>query len=94
MPNRNRVLHSVPGRKHWPGVYSIALAGAGVQRGAVVGASDRLGGEPAGDRYGPWDVAATMFSALGIPPGDHYSDALGRPFPVSQGRPIEAAYEG
>ena len=30
---------ATPGRKHWASVYSIALAGAGVQRGAIVGAS-------------------------------------------------------
>ena len=83
---------STPGRKHWPLVYSIVLAGAGVQRGAVVGASDRLGAEPASDRFGPWDVAATMFNALGIDPGQHYTDALDRPFAVSLGHPIVAAY--
>jgi uncharacterized protein (DUF1501 family) len=81
-----------PGRKHWASVYSIALAGAGVQRGAVVGASDRLGGEPASERYGPWDVAATMFHALGIDPGGHYTDSLGRPYAIATGRPMEAVY--
>ncbi len=81
-----------PGRKHWAAVYSIALAGAGVQRGAVVGASDRLGAEPATDRYGPWDVAATMFHAIGIDPHGHYTDSLGRPYAIASGRPIEALY--
>jgi len=83
---------ATPGRKHWPTVYSIALAGAGVQRGAVVGASDRLGGEAITERYGPWDVAATIFHALGIDPAGHYTDPLGRPFPIATGRPIEALY--
>ena len=73
-------------------MYSIALAGAGVQRGAVVGASDRLGGEAITERYGPWDVAATIFHALGIDPAGHYTDPLGRPFPIATGRPIEALY--
>ena len=83
---------ATPGRKHWPTVYSIVAAGAGVQRGAVVGASDRLGAEPISDRYGPWDVAATMFHALGIDPAQHYTDPLGRPFPIATGRPIAALY--
>jgi uncharacterized protein (DUF1501 family) len=83
-----------PGRKHWPTVYSIVLAGAGVMRGAVVGASDRMGAEPASERYGPWDVAATIFSALGIDPHSHYTDALNRPFAITSGRPIEALYRG
>lgn len=83
-----------PGRKHWAAVYSIALAGAGVKRGAVVGASDRLGGEPVSERYAPWDIAATMFHALGIDPHGHYTDTLSRPFPIAAGRPIEAVYAG
>jgi len=83
---------SSPGRKHWASVYSIVAAGAGVRPGNVVGASDRLGAEPAGERYGPWDVAATMYSALGIDPDRHYTDRLGRPFPLTVGRPIEALY--
>lgn len=84
---------ATPGRKHWASVYSIALAGAGVHRGATVGASDRMGAEPSTERYGPWDVAATMFHALGIDPRGHYPDSLDRPFPIALGRPMEALYE-
>jgi hypothetical protein len=83
---------SSPGRKHWSSAYSLVMAGAGVQRGAVVGASDRLGAEPISERYGPWDVAATLFHALGIDPRGHYTDALHRPFPIATGRPMEAVY--
>jgi hypothetical protein len=81
-----------PGRKHWAAVYSIAMAGAGVQRGAVVGASDWLGAEPVTDRYGPWDVAATMFHALGIDPRGHYTDTLNRPYAIAGGRVMEGVY--
>ncbi len=81
-----------PGRKHWASVYSIVMAGAGVQRGAVVGASDRLGAEPITARYGPWDVAATMFNALGIPHSDMYLDLEARPQRISDGSPIEEVY--
>ncbi len=83
---------SSPGRKHWAAVYSILVAGAGVQRGAVLGASDRLGAEPLTQRYGPWDVAATMFAALGIDPAGHYIDQLDRPFPITVGRPMDGLY--
>jgi hypothetical protein len=58
----------------------------------VLGASDRWGAEPAGERYGPWDVAATIFHALGIDPAGHYPDLTGRPMPISHGRPIAALY--
>ncbi len=81
-----------PGRKHWAAAYSLVMAGAGVARGAVLGATDRLGGEVTTDRYGPWDIAATLYSALGIDPSAHYQDALGRPFPLAVGQPITALY--
>src|SRR4051812_17705235 len=83
---------ATPGRKHWASVYSIVAAAAGVQRGAVVGGSARLGAEPMTERYGPWDVAASMFHALGIDPKGHYTDSLGRPYSITTGRPIEALY--
>jgi len=83
---------NAPGRKHWASAYSIMLAGAGVKRGAVVGKTDRLGAEVATERYAPWDVAATMYAALGIDPRGEYYDALERPYPISTGRPISAIY--
>ena len=85
---------ATPGRKHWATVYSIVCAGAGVKPGAIVGSSDRLGGEPTSERYGPWDVSATMFSALGIDPHGTYADAFGRPFAITEGRPIASLYQG
>jgi hypothetical protein len=85
---------NLPGRKHWAAVYSIVMAGAGVSRGKLVGASDRNGAYPSTHKFGPWDVTATIFSALGIHPGGHFTDALTRPFPISEGRPIIELYEG
>lgn len=81
-----------PGRKHWASVYSVALAGAGVARGGVFGESDRLGAEPKRDRVGPWDLAATMFHALGISPRGHYLDPLDRPLPITVGQPITGLF--
>ena len=85
---------SSPGRKHWSSVYSIVLAGAGVSRGTVIGASDARGAYPLSTPFGPWDVTATMISALGINPAMHYQDALGRPYKISDGRVIEPIYSG
>ena len=81
-----------PGRKHWANAYSIVMAGAGVGRGQVVGATNRTGSDVITDRFGPWDVAATLFHALGIDPAGHYTDPLDRPQPISVGKPIEAIY--
>ncbi len=43
---RTPQLNPRGGRDHWPGVWSVLFAGAGVRGGQVVGASDRIGGEP------------------------------------------------
>ncbi|MGH7199739.1 MAG: DUF1501 domain-containing protein, partial [Planctomycetaceae bacterium] len=82
-----------PGRKHWAACYSIVAAGAGVARGKTLGRSDHLGGYPRSAAYAPWDVAATLFSALGIDPSGHYTDPAGRPYRIADGRPIVGLYE-
>ena len=81
-----------PGRKHWANAYSAVFAGAGVMRGGVVGATDAQGGYPVGDRYGPWDVIATIFAALGIDPASHYTTPQGQQMKVCDGEPIAALY--
>ncbi|MFO0820546.1 MAG: DUF1501 domain-containing protein [Pirellulales bacterium] len=87
-----RFAGATPGRKHWPNVYSIVFAGAGVRRGSIVGASDRLGAEPITQRYGPWDVAATLFHSLGIPPDAFYRDLAGRELRLTEGRVIDPLF--
>jgi hypothetical protein len=81
-----RFAGATPGRKHWSWVYSIAMAGAGVQRGAVVGGSDSRGAYPVEEAWGPWDVMATIFSSLGISPEQHYYDLVDRPIRICDGR--------
>ncbi len=90
---RERTFAGVsPGRKHWSWVYSVAMAGAGVQRGSVVGESDSRGAYPRSESYGPWDMMATIFSALGIDPHQHYSDLVNRPFKICDGRVMKVIY--
>jgi hypothetical protein len=85
---------STPGRKHWAAAYSIVMAGAGVTRGAVVGRTDRQGAYPLAERFGPWDVTATIFAALGIDPAGHFTDLAGRAVPISIGSPMREVFEG
>ena len=85
---------SSPGRKHWASVYSLVMAGAGITPGAVYGSSDRIAAQPHTNRVEPGDIAATMFSALGVDPSGHYVDAFARPYPIATGRPIEGLYGG
>lgn len=81
-----------PGRKHWSFCYSAVCAGAGVQPGLTLGASDSRGAYPITEKFGPWDLSATMYSALGIDPGGHFTDRTGRPQMLSTGRVIEGLY--
>jgi len=87
-----RFAGATPGRKHWASVYSIVMAGAGVTRGGVVGASDRQGAYPRTRPIGPWDVIATMFDALGLDPAGHYQDSERRPYVICDGTPIPEIY--
>lgn len=75
-------------RDHWPGCYTALLAGGGVKRGHVHGASDRTGSTPARDAVRPDDLAATMFHLLGIDPHTSIRDRFNRPFSVSSGEAI------
>jgi len=54
------------GRDHWPKVFSVTLAGGGIKRGTVFGASDATATEPERDAIGPEDLATTVYHALGI----------------------------
>ncbi|HVJ67686.1 MAG TPA: DUF1501 domain-containing protein [Caulifigura sp.] len=87
-----RFAGATPGRKHWAAAYSIVMAGAGVARGAVYGASDRHGAYVRSNPVGPWDVTATMYSALGIDPSQELRDRTDRPFALSTGRPVAGLY--
>ncbi len=77
------------GRDHWPDVYSVLIAGGGVKRGAVIGASDQHAAFPTTEPIGPWDLSATMYHLLGIPPESHVHDRIGRPFILTPGRVTE-----
>jgi hypothetical protein len=59
-------LNGSGGRDHWPGVWSVVLAGGGVHGGQVVGASDAHAGSPADRPVSPQDLLATMYQSLGI----------------------------
>ncbi len=54
------------GRDHWPRVFSIVMAGGGVKRGTVYGASDALAAEPADKALGIEDYSTTLYHLLGI----------------------------
>ncbi len=63
---RTPVINRNAGRDHHPRVFSIMMAGGGVQGGQVVGASDPFGMEPAETPVRPEDLSATIYQSLGI----------------------------
>jgi hypothetical protein len=85
---RSPRINNIAGRDHWPQCYTVLLAGGGVKRGHVHGASDRIGAFPARDPVRPEDLSATFFHLLGIDPHQEVRDALDRPLPVSTGSVI------
>jgi hypothetical protein len=76
-----------PGRDHWGAVQTVFFAGA-VQRGVVIGSSDRNGGYPASSPQKPENMAATIYDALGIPATAVFHDEQERPHHVYHGEPI------
>ena len=86
---RTPKINSNAGRDHWPWVYSLALAGAGIRAGTVYGASDASAAYPASTPRDPADMAATLYHLLGINPETRIHDFLGRPHSLVIGDPIE-----
>jgi arylsulfatase A-like enzyme len=70
-------------RHHWSRAYSTVLAGGGTHRGAVVGRTDRNGGDVADCPISPKDIQATAFHLLGIPAETLMLDRQKRPHPIA-----------
>jgi len=86
---RTPKINKDAGRDHWPGCYSVVLAGGGIRGGQVIGKSDATGAYPAERPVTPADIHATVFAALGYDSQRlHYQSADGRPMPLSDGKPI------
>jgi hypothetical protein len=86
---RTPAINKNAGRDHWPFVYSLALAGAGIQPGAVYGASDHAAAYPTDKPHDPKDMAATIYHLLGVDHETVIRDSLGRPYQLVIGKPIE-----
>ncbi len=81
------------GRGHWSTLFPAVLAGGGIRGGIVYGASDGEGREPIDGKTSPEDLAATIYSALGIDPQMMLTMPDGRPVPlISDGTPVQAVF--
>lgn len=79
---RTTRLNNDGGRDHWPRAFSVALAGGGVKGGVIHGETDPRGSEPSNDPVGPADLAATIFTQLGINPTGRLMSAGDRPIDI------------
>ena len=63
---RTPLINSRLGRDHWPDCWSLALAGCGIKRGAIIGETTKDGGFVNGEGYDIGDLFHTIFDVLGI----------------------------
>jgi hypothetical protein len=79
-------------RDHWPQCYTTLLAGGGVKRGFVYGASDKSGAYPAENPVRPDDLAATIYHALGIDPHTELRMLTNRPVLAADGKAVTEVF--
>lgn len=94
---RTPSINPAEGRDHWPHGFSTLLAGCGIRRGAVHGAT---ASEPKLDSEKPQDdvsdivtvadLHATILSVLGVDYGEELETPIGRPMKRSEGEPIKS----
>ncbi len=73
------------GRDHWSACQTVILAGGGIKRGAVIGATDATASYPTTQPYGIQDLLRTIFHQMGIDADKVYETPLGRPVPIVNG---------
>jgi hypothetical protein len=80
---RTPKINKNDGRDHYPKVWSIALAGGGIQGGRVIGSSDRDGVEVKDRPVTVPDLFATMYTCLGVDYRKKNVSPLGRPIQIA-----------
>ncbi|MCA9140870.1 MAG: DUF1501 domain-containing protein [Planctomycetales bacterium] len=72
------------GRDHWPGAFSVAMAGGGVIGGQTIGKSDSHGERPAERPVSPADLVRTVYRLIGIDGDLELHTPDGRPVQVNR----------
>jgi hypothetical protein len=80
---RTPIINAALGRDHWPNCWSLALAGAGIKTGQVVGASDERGYNVTDRVVTMGDLYATIYKILGIDWTKEYMSPIGRPLKIA-----------
>jgi hypothetical protein len=78
------------GRDHWATAGVACMGGGGVKTGKVVGATNKLGEFVIDNPVTPQDLAATIYTALGVPLNTWFKTADGRPIELCpEGKPVK-----
>ncbi len=86
-------INLTAGRDHYPQAFNVALAGAGVRGGRVIGATDREGVEVAERPVSVADLFCTFCKALDINPREETQSNVGRPLKIVEtGRAVEEVF--
>ena len=81
--SRTPKINRSAGRDHWPKVLSVVMAGGGMKRGYIHGASDPTGSEPDEDPVTVPDWASTVYTLIGIDPKRRLIGPGNRPMPIN-----------
>ncbi|MDB5351102.1 MAG: hypothetical protein JWN86_2349 [Planctomycetota bacterium] len=76
---RTPKINPMAGRDHHGRANSLIVAGAGVPGGLVIGRTDAKGDSPADRPVTPADLAATIYTNLGIDPSGQFETPDGQP---------------
>lgn len=82
---RTPVVNGQAGRDHWPKAFSAVVAGGGMKRGNVIGATDKHAAEVTDRPITVEDFSATLFTALGVDIHRINHTPEGRPIAVVNG---------
>lgn len=85
---RTPKINSASGRDHWASTGFVVAAGAGIQGGTVIGATDEEGGFVSKNEYHTEHVAATIYHKLGLPLDLVVQANDGRPVRLIEGEAI------
>jgi hypothetical protein len=85
---RTPKINKTAGRDHWGPCQSVVMAGGGVRGGQIYGSSDDQAAYPKTNPVAPEDILATIYHALGISTDAEIHDPAGRPYRITDGRPI------
>jgi hypothetical protein len=86
---RTPKINNTAGRDHWSNVFSVMLAGGGLEAGRVIGTSTANGEDPKTRPVHFNEILATLYGQLGIATDQSFRDASGRPVAIlDSGQPI------